>query len=101
VRRDRIHLAKQKPVDSPNAVSGKLRAIEYQGTWVEIALEGASDEEFVINMMTPNSLPIRSTPAIWCGRTGRRPTSIRWSVRAAATDRMLRGRINGAQSRCC
>jgi ABC-type Fe3+/spermidine/putrescine transport system ATPase subunit len=32
VRRDRIHLAKQKPVGSPNAVSGKVRAIEYQGT---------------------------------------------------------------------
>ena len=50
VRRDRIHLAKQKPVDLPNAVSGKVRAIEYQGTWVKITLEGASDEEFVINM---------------------------------------------------
>jgi putative spermidine/putrescine transport system ATP-binding protein len=50
VRRDRIHLAKQKPVDSPNAVSGKVRAIEYQGTWVKITLEGASDEEFVVNM---------------------------------------------------
>jgi putative spermidine/putrescine transport system ATP-binding protein len=43
-------LAKQKPVDSPNAVSGKVRAIEYQGTWVKITLEGASDEEFVVNM---------------------------------------------------
>ena len=50
VRRDRILLAKQKPVDSPNAVSGKVRAIEYQGTWVKITLEGASDEEFVVNM---------------------------------------------------
>jgi hypothetical protein len=39
-----------EPVDSPNAVSGKARAIEYQGTWVKITLEGASDEEFVVNM---------------------------------------------------
>ena len=43
-------MAKQKPVDSPNAVSSKVRAIEYQGTWVKITLEGASDEEFVVNM---------------------------------------------------
>jgi hypothetical protein len=43
-------LAKQKPVDSPNAVSGEVRAIEYQGTWVKITLEGASDEESVVNM---------------------------------------------------
>jgi len=43
-------LAKQKPVDSPNAVSGKVRATEYQGTWVKITLEGASDEECVVNM---------------------------------------------------
>ena len=43
-------MAKQKPVDSPNAVSGKVRAIEYQGTWVKITLEGASDEEFVVSM---------------------------------------------------
>jgi putative spermidine/putrescine transport system ATP-binding protein len=50
VRRDHIHLAKQEPVDSPNAVSGKVRAIEYQGTWVKVTLDGASDEEFVINI---------------------------------------------------
>jgi putative spermidine/putrescine transport system ATP-binding protein len=50
VRRDRIHLAKQTGSDAANALSGKVRAIEYQGTWVKVTLDGASDEEFVVNM---------------------------------------------------
>jgi hypothetical protein len=72
-------LAKQKPVDSPNAVSGKVRAIEYQGTWVKITLEGASGEEFVVNMPDTEFFVD--------------PTFIRWSVRTAATGPTLRGRI--------
>jgi hypothetical protein len=64
----------------PNAVSGKVRAIEYQGTWVKITLEGASDEEFVVNMPDTEFFVD--------------PTSIRWSVRTAATGPTLRGRIN-------
>src|SRR5215475_12796929 len=43
VRRDRIHLAKQTVGERVNAVSGRVRAIEYQGAWVKITLDGASD----------------------------------------------------------
>lgn len=53
VRRDRVHLAKRTGDDgagSVNAVSGKVRAIEYQGTWVKVTLDGASDENFVVNL---------------------------------------------------
>lgn len=87
-------MAKQKPVDSPNAVSGKVRAIEYQGTWVKITLEGASDEEFVVNMRDTEFLvdPVNTGDMVrahW-----KAATSIRWSVRTAATGPTLRGRIN-------
>jgi putative spermidine/putrescine transport system ATP-binding protein len=53
VRRDRIHLAKRtgKSEDGVvNALSGKVRAIEYQGTWVKVTLEGAGGDEFVVNL---------------------------------------------------
>jgi putative spermidine/putrescine transport system ATP-binding protein len=50
VRRDRIHLAKASGGPGVNAVSGKVRAIEYQGTWVKVTLEGASGEDFVVNV---------------------------------------------------
>jgi hypothetical protein len=53
VRRDRVHLAKRTGgdgADSVNAVIGKVREIEYQGTWVKVTLEGAGDEDFVVNL---------------------------------------------------
>jgi len=53
VRRDRIHLAKQAGASSVgmvNAVSGRVRAIEYQGSWVKVTIEGASPEDFVVNL---------------------------------------------------
>jgi putative spermidine/putrescine transport system ATP-binding protein len=52
VRRDHVQLART-PADQPlpvNAVSAKVRAIEYQGTFVKVTLEGASSlggSEFV------------------------------------------------------
>jgi putative spermidine/putrescine transport system ATP-binding protein len=50
VRRDRIHLAKQSSAETVNTVSGKVAAIEYQGTWVKVTLEGIGGEEFVVHM---------------------------------------------------
>jgi putative spermidine/putrescine transport system ATP-binding protein len=53
IRRDRIHLRKesndggQAPV---NMVTGTVRAIEYQGSWVKVTVEGASPEDFVVNL---------------------------------------------------
>jgi len=53
VRRDRIHLRKrtadgeQGPV---NTVAGTVRAIEYQGSWVKVTVEGASPDDFVVNL---------------------------------------------------
>jgi putative spermidine/putrescine transport system ATP-binding protein len=53
IRRDRIHLRKtssdggQSPV---NMVTGTVRAIEYQGSWVKVTIEGASPEDFVVNL---------------------------------------------------
>jgi len=52
VRRDRIHLAKRigdGGADSVNAVNGKVRSVEYQGTWVKVTLEGGG-EDFVVNL---------------------------------------------------
>jgi putative spermidine/putrescine transport system ATP-binding protein len=66
VRRDRIHLAKETGAGGVNALSGKVRAIEYQGTWVKVTLEGASAEDFVVNV--PDSeffaAPINSGDAV-------------------------------------
>src|SRR5215472_3057053 len=50
VRRDRIHLGKQSSAEIVNTVSGKVRTIEYQGTWVKVTLEGATNEDFVVNL---------------------------------------------------
>jgi len=53
VRRDRVHLAKRTGdggAGSVNAVNGKVREIEYQGSWVKVTLEGAGDEDFVVNL---------------------------------------------------
>jgi TOBE domain len=50
VRRDRIHLAKRagdSGADSVNAVNSTVRAVEYQGTWVKVTLEGGG-EDFVV-----------------------------------------------------
>ena len=49
VRRDRIHLRKTGN-GTVNAVSGKVRAIEYQGTWVKVTLEALGGEDFVVNV---------------------------------------------------
>ena len=51
VRRDRIHLKKRTNAAEPsvNAVTGKVRAIEYQGSWVKVTIEGAGPEDFVVN----------------------------------------------------
>ena len=54
VRRDRIKVqrAAGDNVDPGlNAVIGKVGTIEYQGSWVKLPLEGASGEEFVVNLM--------------------------------------------------
>jgi putative spermidine/putrescine transport system ATP-binding protein len=48
VRRDRVHI-----VDAPaarNSISGKVSNIEYQGTYVKVALEANQDEEFMVYM---------------------------------------------------
>jgi putative spermidine/putrescine transport system ATP-binding protein len=50
VRRDRVHLARQSSAEMVNAVTGKVGAIEYQGTWVKVTLEPISGEDFVVNM---------------------------------------------------
>jgi putative spermidine/putrescine transport system ATP-binding protein len=31
-------------------VTGTVRAIEYQGSWVKVTVEGASPEDFVVNL---------------------------------------------------
>jgi putative spermidine/putrescine transport system ATP-binding protein len=53
VRRDRIRLSRAQP-DGANAglnsVVGKVAAIEYQGWWVKLTIEGACSEDFVVNL---------------------------------------------------
>ena len=50
IRRDRVHLTKRGAMGTVNTVSGKVRAIEYQGTWVKVTLEGVTTEDFVVNL---------------------------------------------------
>ncbi len=52
IRRDRIHLHKAAGdgKGQVNAVAGTVRAIEYQGSWVKVTVEGASPEDFVVNL---------------------------------------------------
>ena len=53
VRRDHVRLARvdaQGAPAGPNAVTGRVAAIEYQGTWLKITLEEACGEEFVANL---------------------------------------------------
>jgi putative spermidine/putrescine transport system ATP-binding protein len=52
VRRDRIHLAQPERSNgkAANMITGRVRSTEYQGSWVKVTLEGASADDFVINM---------------------------------------------------
>jgi putative spermidine/putrescine transport system ATP-binding protein len=67
VRRDRIHLAKAAAASTVNAVSGKVRAIEYQGTWVKVTLVDASGEDFVVNLPDSDFFadPVKSGDIVW------------------------------------
>lgn len=51
VRRDRIRLRRQGAGEAGlNTVSGRVSAMEYQGSWLKITLEEACGEEFVVNL---------------------------------------------------
>ena len=52
VRRDDIELSKSAAGADPetNSVAGTVRAIEYQGTWVKVTIDGATPDEFVANV---------------------------------------------------
>jgi putative spermidine/putrescine transport system ATP-binding protein len=53
VRRDRIKLVPAGGSDaklSVNSITGRVRATEYQGSWVKITLEGTGSDEFVVNL---------------------------------------------------
>jgi putative spermidine/putrescine transport system ATP-binding protein len=67
VRRDRIHLTKQAATGTVNTVSGKVRAIEYQGTWVKVTLEGATSEDFVVNLSDTEFFadPVNPGDTVW------------------------------------
>jgi len=68
VRRDRVHLAKQNQGGhAVNAVSGTVRAIEYQGTWVKVTLEGTGGEDFVVSLPDTEFFadPINAGDAVW------------------------------------
>ena len=57
MRRDHIRLSRSDSDDGQprvNAVTGRVAAIEYQGTWLKITLEEACSEEFVVNL--PDSI---------------------------------------------
>jgi putative spermidine/putrescine transport system ATP-binding protein len=57
VRRDHIRLSRSDADDGQprvNAVTGRVAAIEYQGTWLKVTLEEACSEEFVVNL--PDSI---------------------------------------------
>jgi putative spermidine/putrescine transport system ATP-binding protein len=53
VRRDRVRLSRAQSEDAEaglNAASGRVSAIEYQGTWLKISVDGAGSEGFVANV---------------------------------------------------
>ena len=53
VRRDRVRLSRapsEAAEAGVNAVSGRVSAIEYQGTWLKISIEDACGEGFVANV---------------------------------------------------
>jgi putative spermidine/putrescine transport system ATP-binding protein len=57
VRRDRIRLSRADAnAEHPglNSVTGRVAAIEYQGTWLKITVDEACGEEFVVNL--PDSI---------------------------------------------
>jgi len=57
VRRDHVRLKHAVSDGEPsgaNAVTGRVAAIEYQGTWLKVTLEEACGEEFVANV--PDSI---------------------------------------------
>jgi putative spermidine/putrescine transport system ATP-binding protein len=67
VRRDRIHLTKQAATGTVNTVSGKVRAIEYQGPWVKVTLEGATSEDLVVNLPDTEFFadPVNPGDTVW------------------------------------
>jgi putative spermidine/putrescine transport system ATP-binding protein len=53
VRRDHVRLSKAATAGDAtglNAVTGRVAAIEYQGTWLKITMDEACAEEFVVNV---------------------------------------------------
>jgi putative spermidine/putrescine transport system ATP-binding protein len=54
LRRDRIRLSRDSRAETHapllNSISGRVAAIEYQGSWLKISIEDACDEEFVVNV---------------------------------------------------
>jgi len=67
VRRDRIHLTRQAATGMVNTVSGKVRAIEYQGAWVKVTFEGATREDFVVNLPDTEFFadPVNPGDTVW------------------------------------
>ncbi|MFN0313559.1 MAG: ABC transporter ATP-binding protein [Burkholderiales bacterium] len=54
IRRDRIAVRRAKDEHAEpgaNAVLGRVGTIEYQGSWVKLPIDGASGEEFVVNLL--------------------------------------------------
>jgi len=50
IRRDRIHVSRGKDAATPNCVSARVIATEYQGSYVKVTLDTASKEAFVANI---------------------------------------------------
>jgi putative spermidine/putrescine transport system ATP-binding protein len=53
VRRDHVRLSRAAAAGDAtglNAVTGRVAAIEYQGTWLKITIDEACGEEFVVNV---------------------------------------------------
>ncbi len=53
LRRDRVSLRRSSSAieaPSPNSVMARVGSMEYQGSWFKIQLDGASGEEFVVNL---------------------------------------------------
>jgi putative spermidine/putrescine transport system ATP-binding protein len=53
MRRDHVRLSRATSTSGAselNRISGRVAAIEYQGTWLKITIEEACSEEFVVNL---------------------------------------------------
>jgi putative spermidine/putrescine transport system ATP-binding protein len=53
IRRDRVDLTKvsdEHPALEPNTALGTVSAIEYQGAWVKVTVQGISPEEFIAHL---------------------------------------------------